>query len=146
MPQLFKGIVYKTVMRPAMLYGSDRFECRGSQKAHDNCLYVAELQMLRWSLGLTLKDRVKNVAIKDSLGIPHIVEKAREKRLRLYGHIMRRNDHHMIRRSIDMEEIKRGPGMPPTTWKSTIRESGLRIAETQEHATWHLRNRRADPL
>ncbi|XP_055711516.1 uncharacterized protein LOC129806769 [Phlebotomus papatasi] len=107
------------------------------------------MRILRRSLGLTLKDKVKNDRIRESLGVQHITEKSRERRLRWYGHIMRRGEDHIVRRTMEIKEMKRGPGRPPTAWKSTIntdmRRNHLVNAETQERATWSLQSRRADP-
>ena len=52
-----KGTVYKTVVRPAMLYGLEAVALTKSQKAE---LVVAELKMLRFSLGVMRMDRIRN--------------------------------------------------------------------------------------
>ncbi|KAF7643594.1 hypothetical protein LDENG_00236740, partial [Lucifuga dentata] len=52
-----KGKVYKTVVRPAMLYGLETVALRKRQEAE---LEVAETKMLRFSLGVTRMDRIRN--------------------------------------------------------------------------------------
>ena len=52
-----KGKVYKTVMRPAMLYGLETVALGKRQEAE---LEVAEMKMLRFSLGVTRMDRIRN--------------------------------------------------------------------------------------
>ncbi|KAK3534130.1 hypothetical protein QTP86_002258 [Hemibagrus guttatus] len=52
-----KGKVYKTVVRPAMLYGLETVSLRKRQESE---LEVAELKMLRFSLGVTRLDRIRN--------------------------------------------------------------------------------------
>ena len=50
-----KGKVYKTVVRPAMLYGLETVPLAKKQEAK---LVVAELKILRFSLGVTRKDKI----------------------------------------------------------------------------------------
>ncbi|KAM7405544.1 hypothetical protein PAMP_012803 [Pampus punctatissimus] len=52
-----KGKLYKTVVRPAMLFGVETVTLRKRQEAE---LEVAEMKMLRFSLGVTRMDRIRN--------------------------------------------------------------------------------------
>ena len=52
-----KGNVYKTVVRPAMVYGAETWAV---QKAQEKKLDVAEMRMLRWMSGVTKLDRIRN--------------------------------------------------------------------------------------
>ncbi|KAK3542928.1 hypothetical protein QTP70_007300 [Hemibagrus guttatus] len=52
-----KGKVYRTVVRAAMLYGLETVSLRKRQESE---LEVAELKMLRFSLGVTRLDRIRN--------------------------------------------------------------------------------------
>ena len=54
-PQKLKGKFYRTVVQPAMLYGT---ECWPTKRRHVQQLGVAEMRMLRWICGHTRKDRV----------------------------------------------------------------------------------------
>ncbi|KAK3506379.1 hypothetical protein QTP70_017251 [Hemibagrus guttatus] len=56
-----KGKVYRTVVRPAMLYGLETVSLRKRQESE---LEVAELKMLRFSLGVTRLDRIRNEYIR----------------------------------------------------------------------------------
>ena len=44
------GKVYKTVVRPAMVYGDETWAVK---KALENTLDVSEMRMLRWMSGVT---------------------------------------------------------------------------------------------
>ena len=61
-----KGKVYKTVVRPAMLYGLETVSLTKKQEAE---LAVAELKMLRFSLEVTRMDKIKNEFIR---GTAHV--------------------------------------------------------------------------
>ena len=51
---------------------------------------AAEPKMVRWALGVTLKDKVRNKYIWGTVKIRRIWEKLRGKRLRWFGHVKRR--------------------------------------------------------
>ena len=52
-----KGIMYKSVVRPAMLYGMETVAVTERQMGK---MEVAELKMVRWALGVTRKDKIRN--------------------------------------------------------------------------------------
>ncbi|XP_047492429.1 uncharacterized protein LOC125041485 [Penaeus chinensis] len=53
-PDVVKGKMYKTIVRPAMIYG---MEAVAVTKAQEKKIQVAEMKMLRWSLGFTKLDK-----------------------------------------------------------------------------------------
>ena len=63
-----KGKVYKTVVRPAMVYGAEAWPIKKSQEKK---LDVAEMKMLRWMCGVTKVDRIRNKRIR---GTTKVVE------------------------------------------------------------------------
>jgi len=87
MPIAVKGKVYRTMIRPALIYGSEAWTLR---RREEERLERTEMRMLRWILGLTLKDRKRNDDIRCIIGVACITDKVREARLRWYGHIQRR--------------------------------------------------------
>ncbi|KAK3569684.1 hypothetical protein QTP86_002614 [Hemibagrus guttatus] len=82
-----KGKVYRTVVRPAMLYGLETVSLKKRQESE---LEVAELKMLRFSLGVTRLDRIRNEYIRGTAHVGHLGNKVREARLRWFGHVQRR--------------------------------------------------------
>ncbi|KAK3566282.1 hypothetical protein QTP86_030576 [Hemibagrus guttatus] len=82
-----KGKVYRTVVRAAMLYGLETVSLRKRQESE---LEVAELKMLRFSLGVTRLDRVRNEYIRGTAHVGRLGDKVREDRLRWFGHVQRR--------------------------------------------------------
>ncbi|XP_042873244.1 uncharacterized protein LOC122253897 [Penaeus japonicus] len=55
-PEMARERMYKTMVRPTMMYGMDAMAITRKQEK----MQVAETKMLRWSLGLTLKDNIRN--------------------------------------------------------------------------------------
>ncbi|KAK3534205.1 hypothetical protein QTP86_004797 [Hemibagrus guttatus] len=82
-----KGKVYRTVVRPAMLYGLETVSLRKRQESE---LEVTELKMLRFSLGVTRLDRIRNEYIRETAHVGRLGDKVRETRLRWFGHVQRR--------------------------------------------------------
>ncbi|KAK3548137.1 hypothetical protein QTP70_004872 [Hemibagrus guttatus] len=82
-----KGKVYRTVVRPAMLYDLETVSLRKRQESE---LEVAELKMLRFALGVTRLDRIRNEYIRGTAHVGHLGDKVKEARLRWFGHVQRR--------------------------------------------------------
>ncbi|KAK3538646.1 hypothetical protein QTP86_010341 [Hemibagrus guttatus] len=83
-----KGKVYRTVVRAAMLYGLKTVSLRKRQESE---LEVAELKMLRSSLGVTRLDRIRNEYIRGTAHVGRLGDKVKEARLRWFGHVQRRD-------------------------------------------------------
>ena len=64
-PARVKGKVYKVAVRPAMLYGLETVALTKRQEAE---MEVAELKMLRFSLGVTRMDNIRNEYIRGTGG------------------------------------------------------------------------------
>ncbi|KAK3562534.1 hypothetical protein QTP86_001253 [Hemibagrus guttatus] len=87
-----KGKVYRTVVRAAMLYGLETVSLRKRQESE---LEVAELKMLRFSLGVTRLDRIRNEYIRGTAHVGRLGDKVREARLRWFGHVQRRESEYI---------------------------------------------------
>ena len=74
-----KGKVYKTVVRPAMMYGAETWAVK---KAQEKKLDVAEMRMLRWMSGVTKLDRIRNERIRGTTKVGEISKKVQESRLK----------------------------------------------------------------
>ncbi|KAK3559316.1 hypothetical protein QTP86_012722 [Hemibagrus guttatus] len=69
-----------------MLYGLETVSLRKRQESE---LEVAELKMLRFSLGVTRLDRIRNEYIRGTAHVGRLGDKVREARLRWFGHVQR---------------------------------------------------------
>ena len=59
--------------------------------------------MLRFSVGVTRLDRIRNKVIRGTTQTGRLGGKAREARLRWFGHVQRRDSGHIGRRMLEME-------------------------------------------
>ena len=64
-----RGEVYKTIVRPAMMYGTETWAVK---KAQEKKLDVAERRMLRWMSGLTKLDIIRNERIRGTMKVGEI--------------------------------------------------------------------------
>ena len=62
---------------------------------------VAEMKMLRFAMGVTRKDKIRNEYIRSTVKAERLGMKMREGRLRWYGYVMRR-DQEYVRRIMEM--------------------------------------------
>ncbi|XP_063625257.1 uncharacterized protein LOC134796993 [Cydia splendana] len=129
-----------------MLYGS---ECWATNKPHLNKLHTTEMRMLRWSAGVTMMDKIRNVYIRGSFKVAPITEKLTEKRLRWYGHVQRRPVDYMVKVALDIPTTKRGRGRPPATWLTTVqrdlKDLNIDADLALNRAEWRKRTGKADP-
>ena len=77
-----KGKMYKSVVRPAMLYEMETVAVTERQVGK---MEVAELKMVRWTLGVTRKDKIRNEYVRGTAKIAKLGDKLRNARLRWYG-------------------------------------------------------------
>ena len=147
MPSRLKSKVYKTVVRPVALYGT---ECWATTRKHERTLHTMEMRMLRWMLGLTRMDHVMNTDVRKVLGIAPINEKMQEYRLRWYGHTLRREPESIARTALDLTVPGKRPlGRPKKRYMDTIREdmrsADVTNADAADRANWRSKCKRPDP-
>ena len=118
-PAKVKGRMYKSMVRPAMLYGMEAVAVTGGQERK---MEVAEMKMLRFSLGKTRMDRVTNEVIRNTLKVGELRGKLRETRLRWYGHVLRREEDYVGQRTRRMVIGKRGRGRPKRSGRTVLRK------------------------
>ena len=142
-----KGKIHQTVVRPIMMYG---LETVGTTKNLEAELDVAEMKMLRFSLGVTRKDRIKNEHVRGTVKVGQISRKVRESRLRWYGHVKRREDAYVGRRVLEMElPGKRKVGRPKRRFMDAVKEGmkevGVNEGDVHNRSNWRRKIRCGDP-
>ncbi|EPB71706.1 hypothetical protein ANCCEY_09201 [Ancylostoma ceylanicum] len=99
MPIRLKYKVYRTVVRPVVLHGT---ECWAATKVTKQVLHTMEMRMLRWSMGVTLKDKVSNEMVRSTFGVAPIIDKMREARLRWFGHVCRTEEESVAETALNL--------------------------------------------
>ena len=95
-------------------------------------------------------DKKENRDIRERMKVTELHKKIQEKRLRWYGHILRRDEYHVTRKSMDLRvEGKRKRGRPQRRWMDCLKED-LEERELTEHDAadrqrWRFMTRSDDP-
>ena len=79
LPARVKGKAYSSVVRPAMVYGLETVAVTKKQVKE---MEVAETKMLRFAMGVTRKDKIRNEYIRGTVKVERLGMKMREGRLR----------------------------------------------------------------
>ena len=108
-------------------------QCWAVRKKDENILHVAEMRMLRSIRGKTRKDHVRNQIIQEDAKVCQMSTFLRQKRLNWYGHIRRREEDNLSRRTIDMViPGKRRRGRPRRRWIDNNREDKSKYEMTTD--------------
>ena len=138
-----------SVVRPAMLYGAETW---ATTKRQESRIEVNEMRMLRWMCGVTRKDKIRNEHIRGTTKVAQASRKITERRLKWYGHVMRMEEDHVVKRVMTKAiPGKRKRGRPKTRWKDVCKRDmqtvGLREGDAGDRAYWKemINNHSGDP-
>ncbi|XP_063587891.1 uncharacterized protein LOC134765277 [Penaeus indicus] len=142
-----KGKICRTCVRPAMLYGMETVPVTRFQETK---MDVAEIKMLRFSLGLTRKNRIRNEKVREVFSVGRSGGKAREWRLRWFDHVRRRGAEYVGDRMLGMKPPgKRKRGRPKRRYMDTMNEDLVQVGVTemdvQDRLRWRRMIRCGDP-
>ena len=140
LPARVKGKVYSSVVRPAMVYG---LETVAVTKKQVEKMEVAEMKMLRFTMGVTRKGKIRNEHIRSTVKAERLGMKIREDRLRWYGHVMRRDQEYVGRKIMEMElPGKRRRGRPKKRFldvvKEDMKEVGAKEMDIEDRKMWRM--------
>ena len=100
---------------------------------------------------MTREDRIRNDYIRGSTQVVEISKKVQEGRLRWYGHLLRREEDHVGKRTMEMEvNGRRRRGRPRKRWKDCVGEDlrvkGLDEVEALNRSKWKRLIHNGDPV
>ena len=117
--------MYKSIVKPAMLYGMETVAVTERQVGK---MEVAELKMVRWALGVTRKDKIRNEYEGGTAKTAKLGDKHRDARLRWYGHVKRREEGHVGKRMMEMAVPgRKKKGRPRRRWMDLARKDMERV-------------------
>ena len=110
---------------------------------------VAEMKMLRFAMGVTRKNKIRNEHIC-TVKVKRLGMKMREGRLGCYGHVMRRDQEYVGRKMMEMElPGKRKRGRPKKRFldivKEDIGEVGAKETDVEDRKMWRITIRCGHP-
>src|SRR5260221_7423366 len=86
---LLKGKVYRSCVRSCMIYGS---ETRPMRAEHEAKLERAEMRMIRMMCGVSLRDTITSVMLRERMGVEAIGVVVKRNRLKRFGLVERKDD------------------------------------------------------
>ena len=109
-----------------MVYGLETVAIRKKQVEE---MEVTEMKMLRFAMGVTRKDKIRNEHIRSTIKVEQLGMKMREGMLRWYGHVMRRDQEYVGRKMMEME-------LPGKRRKREIKEKIFRCCKRRYGRSW----------
>ena len=121
-----------------MVYG---FEMVAITKKQVEEMEVAEMKMLKFAMGMTRKDKIRNEYIRGTVKVEQLGIKMREGRLRWYRHVMRRDQEYVGRKMIEMQlPGKRKRGRPKRRFLDVVKEDmgevGTKETDVEDRKVW----------
>lgn len=136
-PSRVKVIIYKTILRPVLTYGSETWTLTTRLKSK---IQAAEMRVLRLIKGVTRRDRLSNDDIRNELNIESILEFVERNQLRWYGHVMRMEEERYPAKYYQWQPREKRPvGRPRKRWRDGVREaieargSTMEVVEEEEY-------------
>ena len=127
-----KGVVYKACVCSVLMYGTETWAMKTGVFQR---LRGTERRMLRKICGVTLKGMVESTVIALGVGVNDLEEHLRQKRLRWFGHIARRDGEVEIRKVFDLKiEGRRKRGRPVKRWIDVVEEDMKKRGVVQQDA------------
>ena len=138
-PLCLKRKVFDQCILPVMTYGS---ETSTLTKKSVNKVRVTQRAMERSMLGITIRDRVPNEAIRRRTGVTDAVERMACLKWSWAGHVARMSHEKWTKRIIEWrprEQAFRNRGRPPTRWTDDVRRISTNwIHAAQDRKDWGL--------
>ena len=130
-----------------MLYG---METAAMTKRQVGKMKVAELKMVRWALGVTKKDKIKNEYVRETTKIAKLEDKLWNARPRWYGHVKRKEESYVGKRMMEMAVPgRRKRGRPRRKWMDLAREDMEMVSAKEgdevDLVKWKILSRCSDP-
>ena len=120
--------------RNAATYGS---ECWAVKKKDENKLNSVEMRMLRWTRGKTRLDHLRNEEIRKEAHVKTVETFLENKRLKWFGHCLRREPTHICTKSLRLEVSgRRTRGRPKKRWRGNIKRDMKKYQLTEDMAQY----------
>ena len=140
LPARVKRKVYSSMVRSAMVYGLETVAVTKKQVEE---MEVVEIKMLRFAMGVTRKDKIRNEHIRSTVKVQRLGMKMREGKLRWYGHVMRRGQENIGRKKMEMELPGKRRRMRPKrkfldVVKKDMGKVGAKETDVEDRKMWRM--------
>ena len=130
--------VYFAAVRPVLMYGCETWPVKVADAAR---LQSFEFRCWRRMLGITYRDRMSNQEVLSRIRPPSLcTTELQLRRLRYFGHVLRRNESYPARRTILCKphpSWRRPRGGVCTTWQRTVQKDLAPLRLGHVYHTWN---------
>ena len=129
------------MIKSSLLYGSETWKLTENSKRR---VEATEMDALRRSSGISRKERIRNVTIRQQIGLEEtIIKEIEQNQLTWYGHVQRMVEGRLPKIILKwMPKQKRARGRPKKNWMEGIRkpmnERNLNEDQWEDRKQWSL--------
>ena len=133
--------ISNALIKNSLLYDSETWRLTENNKRR---VEATEMDALRRSSGISRKERIRNVTIRQQIGIEEtIIKETEQNQLTWYGHVQRRVERRLPKIALKwMPKQKRARGRPKKNWMEGIRkamnERNLNEGQWEDRKQWSL--------
>ena len=111
--------IYNALIKSSLLYGSETWRLTENNKRR---VEATEMDALRRSSRISRKDRIRNVTIRQQIGLEEtIIKEIGQNQLTWYGHVQRMAEERLPKIALKwMPKQKRTRGRPKKNWMEGI--------------------------
>jgi len=133
--------IYIALIKSSLLCGAETWRLTENNKRR---VEATEMDGLRRSSRISRKDRIRNVTIRQQIGLEEtIIKEIEQNRLTWYGHVQRRAEERLPKIALKwMPKQNRARGRPKKHWmegiKKAINERNLNEGQWEDRKQWSL--------
>jgi hypothetical protein len=133
--------IYNALIKSSLFYGSETWRLIENNKRR---VEAAEMDALRRSSRISKKERMKNVTIREQIGLEGtIIREIERNQLTWYGHVQRMAEGRLPKIALKwVPKQKRARGRPRKNWMEGIRkgmnERNLNEGQWEDRKQWSL--------
>jgi len=133
--------IYNVLIKSSLLYGSETW---GDTENSKRWVETTEMDALRRSSRISRKYRIRNVTIRQQIGLEEtIIKEIEQNQLTWYGHVQRMAEGSLPKIALKwMPKQKRAQGRPKKNWtegiKKAMNERNLIEGQWEDRKHWNL--------
>lgn len=132
--------VFRAIYRPILTYGCESWVLTQPDR---NRIQASEMKYLRRVKGITRRDRIRNVQVREELKSQPVAEFIEQRQLGWWGHLHRMSDNRPVKRIWETKTaLKKRRGRPRETWDDVIRKILTKKGKSVTEAKMIARNRK----
>ena len=114
--------IYNVLIKSSLLYGSETWRLTENNKRR---VEGTEMDALRRSSRISRKERIRNVTIRQEIGVEEtIVKEIEQNQLTWYDHVQRMAERRLLKIALKwMPKQNRARGRPKKNWMEVIRKA-----------------------